>query len=225
MKSRKHLGYLILAFLLSVILWNIPYIQVLVYPFNIFATYIHEFCHALMVILTGGDVLNIQINHDTSGFTSYIGGIRWLIVPAGYLGNALIGGLLLIIAAEENPKISQALLYIISIIMIACLAFFVRDLFSILVTIAFICANIAIAAKTRPAFSQFYLGFLGVQSSFYSLKNIQTLIGLSIMGSTQNDAAAMQELTHIPAAVWAIVWLGLSIAVFAGVVHLIYKYS
>ena len=83
---------LLVAIGLTLALLLIPYGHWLTYPFLIFATFIHETCHALATVLTGGKVESITVALDGSGLTLRQGGLGLLIVPAGYIGTALIGG-------------------------------------------------------------------------------------------------------------------------------------
>lgn len=50
-------------------------------------------CHAIMCWLTGGQVKAINVETNEGGVTKYVGGKRICIIPAGYLGGALVGGL------------------------------------------------------------------------------------------------------------------------------------
>jgi hypothetical protein len=225
MSNRKQLLLLFLIFVVSVVIWHIPFAGVLLYPFNLFATYIHEFSHALMAILTGGEVNSISINHDGSGLAITTGGIPILIASGGYLGSSIIGGILLILAVDSNKVVSKITLFIIMLLMLACLIFFVRDIFTFIATIFFVSIAALIIFKTSATVAQWFLGFLAIQSCFYSVYDINVLIGVTFKGHQHNDALMMQHLTLIPAPVWAILWLLISFVVFGLVLFFIYKFS
>jgi hypothetical protein len=70
-----------------VALWDTP----LVYPLKVLTVMLHEMCHALATLATGGEVLEIKTRWDESGHTLSRGGWAWAIYPAGYLGTALLG--------------------------------------------------------------------------------------------------------------------------------------
>jgi lysylphosphatidylglycerol synthetase-like protein (DUF2156 family) len=80
---------------ISLVCWQMPYVSTVLYPFKLFVTTIHEACHALMARLTGGNVGLISISPDESGVTLSMGGIKWLVSMAGYIGTAMFGGLLI----------------------------------------------------------------------------------------------------------------------------------
>jgi Peptidase M50B-like len=92
---------LLVAIGLTLALLLIPYGRWLTYPFLIFATFVHETCHALATVLTGGKVESITVALDGSGLTLRQGGFGLIVVPAGYIGTALIGGLLLILSRNR----------------------------------------------------------------------------------------------------------------------------
>jgi len=65
-----------------------------------------------------------------------------------------------------------------------------------------------------PRLAQFLLGFLAVQSCLNAFFDLKHLLALSI-AEAPTDALAMQELTRVPALVWAFLWSGLSIVLLA----------
>ncbi|MCB1174087.1 MAG: M50 family metallopeptidase [Leptospiraceae bacterium] len=82
--------------------WNTPFIL----PIKLLVVYVHEFSHALVALLLGANLEQINVNaaewgetvvrnlHSPLGFT--------LVVVAGYLGSALIGNLLLNRGLQAN---------------------------------------------------------------------------------------------------------------------------
>ena len=65
------------------------------YPFRLFTTWVHECGHAVMTILVGGHVNSIVIEQNASGVTSSLipeGRIaQGLVASAGYLGASIVG--------------------------------------------------------------------------------------------------------------------------------------
>ena len=51
--ARPQAMTLLLAAILSIALWFIPFAEILSYPFRIFVTFIHEGGHAVAALLTG----------------------------------------------------------------------------------------------------------------------------------------------------------------------------
>ena len=85
-----------------VALWDTP----LVYPLKVLTVMLHEMCHALATLATGGQVLEIKTRWDESGHTLSRGGWAWLIYPAGYLGTALLGSIAILIRRPATQPAS-----------------------------------------------------------------------------------------------------------------------
>src|SRR3982751_737984 len=80
------------ATLISVLLWFIswylPVAAYIVYPLQLFATFIHESSHALAAFMTGNPVMSLTVSPDASGVVwSRSSGLSSLFISsAGYLG-------------------------------------------------------------------------------------------------------------------------------------------
>lgn len=77
------------------ILWNIPYVRYVLWPFKMLVIAFHEFGHAFACKLTGGKVESISLDPREGGVTHMRGGKGAVTLPAGYLGSSLIGALLM----------------------------------------------------------------------------------------------------------------------------------
>src|SRR5204863_8786184 len=85
---------------LSIILWFIPFAEVLNYPFHIFVTFIHEVGHATAALLAGNTVESLSIAMNAIGETyTTKGGLfsQVFVSSAGYIGSMAYGALLLIL--------------------------------------------------------------------------------------------------------------------------------
>ncbi|KAJ1985215.1 hypothetical protein H4R34_000174 [Dimargaris verticillata] len=54
------------------ILWNLPYVKVILYPFKLFTVALHEFCHAAVGCCTGAKIESITVNPDEGGLTKML---------------------------------------------------------------------------------------------------------------------------------------------------------
>ncbi|PYS63633.1 MAG: hypothetical protein DMF76_06570, partial [Acidobacteria bacterium] len=98
--ARPQAMTLLLAAAISIILWFIPFAEILSYPFRIFVTFIHEGGHAVAALLTGNSVQSLSVAMNGSGETyTTQGGMfsQMLVASAGYLGAMSFGALLLIL--------------------------------------------------------------------------------------------------------------------------------
>ncbi len=79
-----------IAFLLRLSRRTRPYLWIL----NLFAVLIHELCHGIAAIVTGGSFERFHM--ESHGGVAYTrGGRRSIIIPAGYVGTAIVGAVLL----------------------------------------------------------------------------------------------------------------------------------
>jgi len=98
--ARPQAMTLLLAAVLSIALWFIPFAEILSYPFRIFVTFIHEGGHAIAALLTGNSVQSLSVAMNGSGetYTTQGGVVSQMIVSsAGYVGAMSFGALLLIL--------------------------------------------------------------------------------------------------------------------------------
>src|SRR5690606_38633538 len=100
-EDRHELRTLAIALLASLLLWNLPFGGILLYPFKLLATWLHELSHGIAMILTGAGFDHIVIYRDTSGlayaYTS-VGSLGTAIIAAaGYMGTPLWGAVLLVV--------------------------------------------------------------------------------------------------------------------------------
>src|SRR5678815_5980916 len=102
--ARPQATLLLTAAVISIVLWFIPFAEIVTYPFRIFVTFIHEGGHAIAALLTGNSVESLSIATNASGETyTTQGGLfsQVFISSAGYLGSILYGSLLLILIRKS----------------------------------------------------------------------------------------------------------------------------
>ncbi|KAH9935811.1 peptidase M50B-like-domain-containing protein [Amylocystis lapponica] len=83
------------------ILWHVPYLSLIIYPFKLLTVGFHEMSHALMGVLTCAHIHSIELDR---GATRMSGGIPWLTLPAGYLGSGFIGAALIACGFDTNAS-------------------------------------------------------------------------------------------------------------------------
>ncbi len=102
--ARPQAMTLLVAATISVLLWFIPYAEILAYPFRIFVTFIHEGGHAIAALITGNTVSSLSVATNSSGETyTTQGGLisQLLISSAGYIGSMAFGAMLLILIRKS----------------------------------------------------------------------------------------------------------------------------
>src|SRR5437870_9354768 len=98
--ARPQAMTLLFAAAISIVLWFVPFAEILSYPFRIFVTFIHEGGHAIAALLTGNSVQSLSVALNASGETYTTEGgtfSRMLVSSAGYLGAMTFGALLLVL--------------------------------------------------------------------------------------------------------------------------------
>ncbi|MCI0337905.1 MAG: M50 family metallopeptidase [Acidobacteria bacterium] len=207
--DRDSLKFLIGASVLTLIIWSIPLAFMLVYPLRLFVTFIHEGGHAIAALLSFGSVERIVIFADASGATYTRGGFQLVVASAGYLASTAYGASLLVLCRDGSR--AKAVLTVTAAMILALTGLYASDPFSwftgIILSIGLIL--IAIAASVRVA--HFFLSFLAVQCCLNALFDLRTLFLISATTNTHSDAYTMQQMTLIPAIIWAALWLVISI--------------
>lgn len=219
--------------LFSVFFSDTAYVRWLLVPINQFVVTVHEMSHAIVTVLTGGIVTgmtNVSDGAGHGGLTQHVGGVSFLIAQAGYLGQTFFGCLLIYLSQFKNW--SRRILYLLGGIVLAGAIFFVLPGFldlngllngKILQVIGSLVWSLALAAmfyfagkKLNDATANLLVLFLSVQCTLNSLSLIWILLphSLGMTGRGFTDATSMQDITGIPAFVWALSWMLTSIVAF-----------
>src|SRR5262245_51159630 len=168
---------LVLASLLTLALWFIPFAGVITYPIRLFVTFLHESGHALAAMATLGGVNRVSLDWGGSGVTFTRGGWGFLISSAGYLTTTIYGaGLLLFLRRERNAKLAAigtgALLLLIT-------GRFGGNIVAWLAGLAFGFGALALGLKGKPKVVHFCMSFLAVQCLLNAFYDLRALLYLS----------------------------------------------
>jgi hypothetical protein len=201
--------------------WQLPGLRWLIYPFRLFVTFVHELSHGLAALLTGGQFIQFTVSTDTSGLAYSAGGWRWLIIPAGYLGAALFGGVLLYLTNRSSPSGRRALAIGLGLALLAVTLLFARNWTAFIFGGLAGLALLALGWRGPELGIALGLNFLAIQCS---LNGLDSLVGLVRVSSGErrvlSDAQSMADLTSIPAVFWALLWSGLALAILGASVYL-----
>src|SRR5262245_35736941 len=159
---------LLLASAITLILWFIPFAEVITYPIRLFVTFVHESGHALATLLSFGHVNRIELYRDGSGVTETVGGFRLLISSAGYLSTMLYGAALLLLLRRKASGKSIAI--VTAILMVLLTVFWGGNLLMWLTGLMLGVGLLALGVKAKPNVTHFVMSFLAVQcilNAFY----------------------------------------------------------
>jgi Peptidase M50B-like len=217
---RRALFIALIAMIVTYIMWNIPQLDILMYPLRLFVTYVHESGHALAALLTGGQIWEFVVAADGSGHVVSSGGSRWLIAPAGYLGAALFGSCLFFVV-NRLPRFANGIAYTLGGAMIVfTLAFVLPNSvqpIALLIGIGFGLALIAVAAKLPLMLTLLVLNVLAIITALNAVFDVFILMRVIDAGSDANDAVnfARNVTPFVPPALIALTWAGIALLLFA----------
>lgn len=228
--ARPQAMTLLVAAAISVILWFIPFAEILTYPFRLFVTFIHEGGHAIAALLTGNSVGSLSVALNASGETyTTKGGLlsQTFVASAGYLGSMAYGALLLVlirkaIAARVVLIGSAAIIFALTMIYGLLTPIFSGGAlsgipFTLLAGTLLTIGLIVVARFAKPRVATFFVSFLAVQCVLNALLDLKTVFFLSspFATSAPTDAVNMANATGIPALVWSTVWIVVALGILA----------
>lgn len=181
------------------------------YPFRLFTTWVHECGHAIMTLIVGGQVDSIVIERNAAGVTrSLIPQARiaqGLVASAGYLGATIVGCALM--TAARRRASAHAILWTIGAFMLVTLVIWMRNPFGVIAVLVCSLALFVLSRKASGPTSSFVLSLLAVQVALNSVFDIRVLF---LVHGGHSDAETMARLFVLPAWVWASVWMIMSVA-------------
>lgn len=201
---------MLIAGALAVASFMVPVLWWITVPLQYLNTHIHELCHALVGVATGGSVETIHVYSDASGVTYIGGGLALFVNSAGYCGAAIIGALMIL--AARTAKGARAAMLVLGGILAFSMVVWVRgDAIGIVSGLAWIAAFLFASKKLDDRMSVFLVQFLGATQCLASLQSFLTLVGASVSAlHVETDAQNMANASGIPAIFWAVSWFGFS---------------
>ena len=230
--ARPQAMTLLMAAVISIALWFIPFAEILSYPFRIFVTFIHEGGHAIAALLTGNSVQSLSVAMNGSGetYTTQGGWFSQMFVSsAGYIGAMTYGALLLVLIRRSVA--ARFVLVGSSVIVLALTFIFgvVKPLFAgawlslsglpftLFAGVVLSVGLFAVARFASARVASFVVSLLAVQCVLNALLDLKTVLFLSspFAATVPTDALNMANATGIPAVIWATLWIALSVLILA----------
>jgi len=234
--SRPQVKLLLVATVLSIAIWVVswyfPIASYLVYPLQLFATFVHEGSHVIAGLMTGASVQSLTVSPDTSGAVwsatnSWLS--RVITSSAGYLGTTMFGMVLLLWFRYKFSS-RNALYFSSGFVAVMTLVFGLLaplwNFFAAKVTIGSMLFTVisgsilaaglfAIGKYAELKWVNFSLAFLAVQCLLNSVFSLKTLFVISATTASHSDAMNMYEATGIPAIAWVLIWMVLSVVMIS----------
>ena len=197
--------------LLALLLWD----TFVVYPFRLFVVFLHEISHGLGAVVTGGEIVSIGLGFDEGGVCLTRGGSRFVVLNAGYLGSLLWGAFFLVLGAKRRQ--ARSVIGAVGLFALVVTLLYVRTWFGFFYGLAAGLALVAVASRLKPVVSEVLLATLGATSCLYAVWDVASDVLLRTVA--QSDASALARLTGVPALLWGVLWIGLSLAVLGTVLR------
>ena len=189
--------------------------KTILYPIHLLVTFLHELGHALGALITGGNVLALQVNEDGSGWTKTAGGNLGIILMGGYLGSALLGNILFYIGANGG-KIAKGALFVLMGFMVFAGVIWFNSFWTTGFLLAF--ALVLLFLTTKTNFHREILMFLGLATILYIIQDFN-------VGPRSDLERYAELLVFIPVNVWMYIWLGIVIILTSLNIYAILKIS
>lgn len=218
--GQKGTRLLVGALLVTLMLWNVPFGSYLLYPFKLFATWLHEISHGIAMLVLGAGVRKMEIFRDTSGLAFPERGVTALaqaiISSAGYMGTAAFGALFLLLGQTERG--ARGVLGILGAAMLVSAALFLRNGFGIGAVVIGGTVLVGLAVLATETIQAFLLNFLAAQACINAVLDIRVLFGQTMLVNGQShgqtDAHTVARVAFGPHWMWASLWLAWSFGLF-----------
>ncbi|PKH89306.1 M50 family metallopeptidase [Colwellia sp. Bg11-28] len=198
--QKYQLYFLLVA---AIIIRQIPIVSI---PLNWLESYFHEISHGIAALLTGGEIMRIQLFANGAGLCTTRGGLSFIISFFGYAG-ATFWGWLLFKLANSHQRTAQIVSGFMIVLLLVSIIFWARDLLTIII-ISSLAVMFVLTIKMRRLYTlQVLLKFFGLSILLNSLFSPTYLFD----GRDLGDGAALASITMVPELVWVLLWCVLAV--------------
>lgn len=204
--DRMGLTWLIVAAIATIVLWQVPAGNYILYPFTILATWFHEMGHGLMALVLGGQFRKLEIFGNGSGVASYAMSLSLapigpaLVAFSGPMGPPIAGAALIL--ASRSFKVATLSLKILGGFLLVSTIIWVRSLFGIVAIPLLGLIILGIALKAPRWVQGFTVQFLGVQACVSTYHQLDYLFSYSAGSMGLSDTAQIQQQLLLPYWFW-----------------------
>ncbi|KAI0045139.1 hypothetical protein FA95DRAFT_1495908 [Auriscalpium vulgare] len=198
--------------LVIAILWHVPFLNLIIYPFKLLTVGFHEMSHAFAGVLTCAHIHSIELDPDEGGATRMSGGVPWITLPAGYLGSSFIGAVLITCGFDTNASKIASL--VLAGFFLFTLWWARRNLLTWVLIIGMSGLIVLFWFVAGGEALRWLVLFIGVMSCLYVVWDvIDDTIARKVNTS---DASAFADICGCcPSQVWGVIWLIIACAFFA----------
>lgn len=186
------------------ILWHVPYLNRILYPFKLLTVGFHEMSHAIAGVLTCAKIQSIELDPDEGGVTRMRGGIAWITLPAGYLGSSFIGACL--IACGFNTNASKIATLVLATFFLFTLWWARKNWLTWLLILGMSGIIVMFWFVENSIALRYFVLFIGVMSCLYCLWDI--IDDTLARKVNTSDASVYAEMIGCCGSrVWGFIWL------------------
>ncbi|MDX2368974.1 MAG: M50 family metallopeptidase [Colwellia sp.] len=198
--QKYHFFILLIA---AVVIKQLPLVSI---PFNWLESYFHEISHGIAAIVTGGNVLRIQLFANGAGLCTTQGGIGFVISFAGYAG-ATFWGWGIYKLASAHQRLAQGFSVLVFLLIVSSIIFWGRDPLTWFI-LAVLAALFLLTIKLKKLhYLQRLMQLFGLLILLNSLSSPSYLLD----GRNLGDGAALATMTFIPEIIWVFIWFSLAL--------------
>lgn len=194
------IGYCIFSIVIS-------YIPLIGLPFIYLSTIFHEISHALVALLTGGQIIEFVLSPNGSGHVVSRGGNNFLIAFSGYFGVTLWA--ILLFQVGRKNSLTQFTVGTLILLFSATLLLWVNNIITALILGAVIAMLVFILLKTSMKLITYLSQAIAILVLFNAIKSPLYLID----GRDLGDGAMLADLTWLPEIAWVSIWCGWGVCV------------
>ena len=195
----------VFACLITIVGWQFPWGRTVLYPFTLFATFVHEMGHGLAALVVGANFDHLEINADGSGVAHWSGRVgsfsRAFIAAGGLVGPSIAGALVLVLSRSGQNRVLMGAL---GVLILGSTLFWVRSLVGFALLVPWGAVLLLVSVK-KPRLSPFILQLLGAQLCLSIYRDVDYMFseGALVDGvRLPSDTAAMADALWLPYWFW-----------------------
>jgi hypothetical protein len=224
----KTSSVVLIASAVTMLLYMVPFLHPVAYPFMLLSTLVHEMGHGFAALLVGGHFDSFKMWSDGSGVASINGQFgafsRAVIAAAGLVGPAIVASLFFI--AVKSEHYSRVVLATFGIILTLSILLVVRNLFGVFFVAFIVVVCFYFSFGGGQKYSKIVLSFLAMQLSlsvFSRSDYLFTNTAVTSAGAMPSDVAQIADALFLPYWFWGILCGLFSIAVMAFGIRQLFK--
>ncbi len=207
-----------LASLVTLVLYVVPFLHPIAYPFVLLSTLVHEMGHGVAAVIMGGHFLSFNMWYDGSGVARIagdFGGFKQAFVAAsGLLGPAVVSFVFFRNVTSERR--SRVILASFAIVLVISILLVVRNLFGVFFVALIASIAFYFSLGRGKNYSQIVVAFFATQlalSVFSRGDYLFTDVAQTSQGLMPSDVAQIASALFLPYWFWGLVCGLFSVAI------------